>query len=131
MKNFSKYVCAMIVGCLSYQGGVGQNKKKDDSFPTYEQIRGNKEETVDYVSPYGSKTWTVVAKQTYKPYLNAFGYGEDSVVYVLNGKRVKSRRKAEFEINRKDIRVERVSIGEVGKAGKRIIEIDYAPFKED
>jgi hypothetical protein len=112
---------------ISYQ--VSAQKSKKDTFPTYEQIRGNKAETFDYVGPGGS-SWTVVkGEMVASPYLNAFNYPEGSAVYYLNGKRMKSKKRAEKELEEKCGNVESVSIGPVETNSKRIIRIDYEEKK--
>lgn len=132
MKTLLKLICATTIASLQYHEGFAQNKKKGDSFPTYEQIRGNKKETVDYVVPRGQGAVTLVPRETVpKTLRGAFTYDEDSVTYILNGRKVRNKKKAENEVNRTDIRIDRVSVGEVGKDGKRVIEIDYEPFKEE
>lgn len=107
-----------------------QTKKKDDKFPTYDQIRGNKAETVDYVSPAGGEWQRVKRDVVVSPYFNAFSFPEDSVIYYLNGKKVKSKKKAEKELDEKSLNIENVSVGEVGENGKRMIRIDYEPRKD-
>jgi hypothetical protein len=112
---------------ISYQ--VSAQKSEKDTFPTYEQIRGNKAETCDYVGP-GGNSWTVVRREMVaSPYLNAFTYPEGRAVYYLNGKKMKSKKRAEQELNEKCGNVESVSIGPVETGGKRIIRIDYEEKK--
>lgn len=107
-----------------------QTKKKDDNFPTYDQIRGNRAETVDYVSPAGGEWIRVKRDVVVSPYFNAFSFPDDSVTYYLNGKKVKGKKKAEKELEEKSMNVENVSVGPVEDNGKRIIRIDYKPKKD-
>jgi hypothetical protein len=101
--------------------------KKDDNFPTYEQIRGNKAETVDYVSQGGGSWFVVKREVTAASYFGAFSYPAETSVYYLNGKKVKDKKQAEKEIEEKSLNVENVSIGPVERDGKRVIRIDYVP----
>ncbi|MCE6990930.1 hypothetical protein [Dyadobacter sp. CY323] len=130
MKIYLKSAFALVSAFMQFNDAFSQRQKKGDAFPTYEQIRGDKKETVDYVAPRSQGSVGVIPRYTVRDHhLGAFTYQEDSVTYILNGRKVKSKKKAEYEVNRKDVRIERVSIGEVGKDGKRIVEIDYEPFK--
>lgn len=101
-----------------------------DNFPTYEQIRGNKHETVDYVHPNGG-SWTIVKRTvTASSYLDAFSYPEGTAVHFLNGRKMKRKKRAEKELDEKGGMVESVSIGPVESNGKRIIRIDYEIRKD-
>ena len=128
MKRLTRITCLLfLLLVISYQ--VSAQKSKKDTFPTYEQIRGNKAETFDYVSP-GGNSWTVVKREmVVSPYFNAFTYPEGSAVYYLKGRRMKSRKRAQQELNEKCGNVESVSIGPVESDGKRIIRIDYEAKK--
>jgi hypothetical protein len=124
MKRLNHITCLLAL-LLVISCQVSAQKSKTDTFPTYEQIRGNKAETFDYVGP-GGNSWTVVRREmVVSPYFNAFTYPEGSAVYYLNGKRMKSKKRAEQELNEKCGNVESVSIGPVETNGKRIIRIDY------
>jgi hypothetical protein len=130
MKKLSGILSGLMLLVFVQNISFAQTKKKDDNFPTYDQIRGNKAETVDYVSPAGGEWIRVKRDVVVSPYFNAFNYPDDSVTYYLNGKKVKGRKRAEKELEVKSLNIENVSVGEVGGNGKRIIRIDYEPRKD-
>lgn len=130
MKKITRISGLMLLLSLLSFGISAQNSRKDH-FPTYEQIRGNRAETIDYVSP-GGDSWTVVKRETVvSPYFNAFNYPEGSAIYYLNGKKLKSKKSAEKELNDKCENLESVSIGPPEANGKRIIRIDYESKKNN
>jgi hypothetical protein len=130
MKKLSGILSGLMLLVFVQNISFAQTKKKDDNFPTYDQIRGNKEETVDYVSPAGGEWIRVKRDVVVSPYFNAFNYPDDSVTYYLNGKKVKGRKKAEKELDERSLNIENVSVGPVGENGKRIVRIDYEPRKD-
>jgi hypothetical protein len=105
--------------------------KKGEQFPTYEQIRGNKQETYDYVAPRtvvnnnSTQEWDKPNLQRISRFYNAFEYPDDSTTYYLNGRKIKNRKIAEAKLKEEAANVDRVMIGAVDEKGMRIIEIDY------
>lgn len=103
----------------------------DDNFPTYEQIRGNKQHWHDQVLPH-------TAQNDYLPrtssnsavirsrYFGAFDFPGDSVVYIVNGRQAKNKKSAETEVKKHASKIDRVSISEVGPDGKRFVEISFS-----
>ena len=88
-------VLAILTNCIA------QNKKDSSHFPTYEEIKGNRSETIDYVAPrkLSNDDQPVITKTlTVDKYWNAFNYPADSTVYYLNGKQVKSLKAAKKEL---------------------------------
>jgi hypothetical protein len=122
---------------LNSQNVHAQKKvKKGEQFPTYEQIRGNRHETYDYVAPRAlvnsnsGQEWDKPNLQRISRFYNAFEYPDDSTTYYLNGGKVKNRKIAEAKLKEEAANVDRVMIGAVDEKGMRIIEIDYEPKKK-
>ncbi|WAC11953.1 hypothetical protein [Dyadobacter pollutisoli] len=130
MTKLSGILLGLMLVLFVQNISFAQTKKKDDNFPTYDQIRGNKAETVDYVSPAGGEWLRIKRDVVVSPYFNAFSFPDDSVTYYLNGKKVKSKKKAEKELEEKSMNVEKVSVGPIEDNGKRIVRIDYEPRKD-
>jgi len=107
-----------------------QKSKKQDTFPTYEQIRGNRNEIYDFVDPRAAAAGQKPAYKVISPYYDAFNYPADSTTYYLNGRKVKNKKVAEAQVKEKAGNIERVMVGEVDESGMRVIEIDYEPKKE-
>ncbi|KQS33305.1 hypothetical protein [Dyadobacter sp. Leaf189] len=136
MKSYVLIVCVLLAAILYVPKANAQKSKKGDSFPTYEQIRGDRREIFDHVAPVQVVDQNV-AGETGKLHVpvtlrrfDAFGYPPDSTIYYLNGRKIKSQKAAEAELREKAGNVERVSIGEVDKKGMRVIEIDYELKKQ-
>ncbi|WP_031526273.1 hypothetical protein [Dyadobacter crusticola] len=137
MKKHLIHCCALLFLLLFAADAEAQKARKDDSFPTYEQIRGNRREIYDYVAPVqvsnrndiheiGPPTVRLISR-----HYNAFSYPADSTIYFLNGRKIKNQKTAEAELRQKAGNVERVMIGAVDEKGMRVIEIDYEPKKVD
>lgn len=111
--------------------------KKKDSFPTYEQIRGNKSEIYDFVAPQSIQASPLKAVPETGKYnlirrsivtehgFDVFGYPKDSVTYILNGRKEKDAKRAETEIRSKSKNITDIAIGAVDGRGRRVIRIDY------
>lgn len=128
MNKALRNLTGLLLLALTLTPVFAQSQK--DRFPTYEQIRGNKEETVDYVHPNGG-SWTVVRrKMPASRYLDAFSYPDKAALYFLNGRKMKNKKSAEKELRENGGTVESVSIGPVESNGKRIIRIDYEVVKD-
>ena len=123
LRGMALLVLLILANC------TGRQVRKDKGhFPTYEQIRGNKSETVDFFAPPTISNGDVAAASTIvrrDRYWNAFNYPADSTIYYLNGRKAKNQRAARKELDQKTIIVERVMIGAVATDGTREIEIDY------
>jgi hypothetical protein len=105
-----------------------QGRKDAGYFPTYEEIRGNKAETVDFVAPRTLSNGYVAPPSAIvklDKYWNAFNYPADSTTYYLNGRKAKSQKTARKELDQQPTVVKRVMIGAVAADGTREIEIDY------
>jgi hypothetical protein len=119
---------ALLMVLVILTNCIAQKKKDSSHFPTYEEIRGNKNEIIDYVAPRkASNDYGQVITETMilDKYWNAFNYSADSTVYYLNGKQVKSQKDAKKELDERSVKIERVAIGAVRLNGKRDVEIDY------
>ncbi|MCE7065403.1 hypothetical protein [Dyadobacter sp. CY326] len=128
----------ITITCLlaSYGDALAQAKKKD-SFPTYEQIRGNKSETYDFVAPQNVRSgaphsvpatseFHLIKRSIVTEHgFDVFGYPQDSVLYFLNGRKEKNAERAEKEIRTKSKNIRDISIGAMDAKGKRTIRIDY------
>lgn len=132
MKYKHDFVALLVViasACVNKQGPKG-----GDHFPTYEQIRGNKEYRGDFVSPPIMNNGDPAPPSRtiwMDRYWNAFNYPKDSVTYFLNGRQAKSAGHAKKELDTKGARIERVSVGAVDEQGMREIEIDYTVPQDD
>ena len=127
----------LIVLFLTASGPAFAQTKKKDSFPTYEQIRGNKSEIYDFVAPQSiqvSPTSAIPETGKYNSIkrsiltdhgFDVFGYPKDSATYILNGRREKNAKRAETEIRTNSKNITDISIGAVDERGKRVIRIDY------
>lgn len=105
-----------------------QGRKDTGHFPTYDEIRGNKAETVDFVAPRALSDGYIVPPSAIvkrDKYWNAFNYPADSTTYYLNGRKAKSQKTARKELDQQPTVIERVMIGAVAADGTREIEIDY------
>lgn len=119
---------ALLMALAILTNCIAQNKKDSSHFPTYEEIKGNRSETIDYVAPrkLSNDDQPVITKTlTVDKYWNAFNYPADSTVYYLNGKQVKSLKAAKKELDERSVNIERVAIGAAGPKGMREVEIDY------
>ncbi|MCF2503332.1 hypothetical protein L0663_08090 [Dyadobacter sp. CY107] len=111
--------------------------KKKNSFPTYEQIRGNKSETYDFVAPQSIQAnptsavpetgkYTLIKRSIVTEHgFDVFGYPKDSVTYILNGRKERDAKRAEMEIRTKSRNITDISIGAMDGRGRRVIRIDY------
>ncbi|MCF2498809.1 hypothetical protein [Dyadobacter chenhuakuii] len=127
----------LIVLFLTASGPAFAQTKKKDSFPTYEQIRGNKSEIYDFVAPQSiqvSPTSAIPETGKYNSIkrsiltdhgFDVFGYHKDSVTYILNGKKVKDAKRAEAEIRTNSRNITDISIGATDAKGRRVVRIDY------
>lgn len=135
MKTYLAGISALLLLTLFVSDASAQKAKRDDKFPTYEQIRGNRKQIYDYVEPVqvlNSNPIGEVDKPTrtlISRHHSPFSFPADSTTYYLNGKKSKSQKVAEAELLEKAGSVERVVIGEVNQKGRRVIEIDYEPKK--
>ena len=134
MKKLSSLI---VITLLSAFSSVFAQAKKKDNFPTYEQIRGNKSEIYDFVAPqsirvnatsavpetgnYNLIKRTIVTEHGF----NLFSYQQDSVLYILNGRKEKNVKRAETEIRTNSKNITDISIDETDNKGKRTIRIDY------
>ncbi|MCF2491069.1 hypothetical protein [Dyadobacter sp. CY347] len=121
---------------IAFIPAFAQTKKKD-SFPTYEQIRGNKSEIYDFVAPQSINANPVSAIPETGKYnlirrtnvtehrFDVFGYPKDSVTYILNGRKEKNAKRAETELKTKSSNITNISIGAVDEKGRRVVRIDY------
>lgn len=119
---------ALLMVLLILTNCIAQKKKDSSHSPTYEEIRGNKNEIIDYVTPRkASNDYRQVITETMilDKYWNAFKYSADSTLYYLNGKQVRSQKDAKKELDKRSVKIERVAIGAVRLNGKRDVEIDY------
>ncbi|WP_439556853.1 hypothetical protein [Dyadobacter sp.] len=135
MKTYLAGIFALLILTFLVPDTSAQKARKDEAFPTYEQIRGNRKQIYDYVEPVqfsngnpigevDKPTQTLISRHH-----SPFSFPADSTTYYLNGKKSKSQKVAEAELLEKAGNVERVMIGEVDKKGRRVIEIDYEPKK--
>lgn len=134
MKSFCSILVVMLVSTFI---SVSAQTKKKDTFPTYEQIRGNKSEIYDFVTPQSvTANPTSAVPETGKYSLtkrsmvtehgfDVFGYPKDSVTYILNGRNEKNAKRAESEIRMKSKNITDISIGAVDGRGRRVVRIDY------
>lgn len=107
---------------------MAQSKKNSSHFPSYEEVRGNKKEIIDFVAlQTSSNDNQPVVKKTIQvdKYWNAFNYPAGSTVYSLHNKEVKNQKAAKKESDERSVDIERVSIGAVEPKGKHEVEIDY------
>ncbi|SKB59493.1 hypothetical protein [Dyadobacter psychrophilus] len=116
---------------------VFAQKKEKGSFPTYDQIRGNKSEIYDFVAPQSIQVnptsavpetgkYTLIKRSIVTEHgFDVFGYPKDSVTYILNGRKEKDAQRAEKEIRTKSKNITDISIGAVDSKGRRVIRIDY------
>ncbi|NIJ55231.1 hypothetical protein [Dyadobacter arcticus] len=129
MKSISSIISnALFMVLTILTNCIAQNKKDSSHFPTYEEIRGNKSEIIDYVAPHKSSSdyqQAINETRILDRYWNAFNYPADSTVYYLNGRQIKSEKEAKKELDKRSAKIERVVIGAVGTNGKREVEIDY------
>lgn len=135
MKTYLAYISALLFLTLFVPDTSAQKARKAETFPTYEQIRGNRKQIYDYVEPVqfsngnpigevSQPTRTLISRHH-----SPFSFPADSTTYYLNGKKAKSQKVAEAELLEKAENIERVVIGEVDRKGRRAIEIDYEPKK--
>ena len=134
MKSFCLILIIVFTGTFHF---LSAQTKKKESFPTYEQIRGNKSEIYDFVSPQnapGNPTaavpetgkLTVTKRSIVTDHkFDLFGYPQDSVTYILNGRKEKNAKRAETEIRTKSRNITDISIGAVDAKGMRVVRIDY------
>ncbi|MCF0054006.1 hypothetical protein LXM25_28290 [Dyadobacter sp. LJ53] len=85
----------LVVLFVSTLHSLCAQTKKKDAFPTYEQIRGNKSEIYDFVTPQSvpanptstvpkSGKYTLTKRSIVTEHgFDLFGYPQDSVTYIL------------------------------------------------
>ncbi|GAB3947441.1 hypothetical protein GCM10028805_19700 [Spirosoma harenae] len=98
-------------------------KTENESFPTYQQIKPDHAEIIDFAPSRGTSGQVVMS--TRRVPVNLFDYPEKTVTYLLNGKPTMNAKYAKEVLNKKGTQVERINIHEPSPDGKRTIEIEY------
>ena len=107
---------------ISY-GLYGQSKNDSEPFPTYQQIKPASSEIIDYVSKQG--------KSEYRKEIvfNLFDNPEGTVIYFLNGKKIKDSKRAKELVYQEGNHINEISVENLSSDGKRVIRINYSTKK--
>ncbi|HLL93657.1 MAG TPA: hypothetical protein VK404_01675 [Spirosoma sp.] len=122
MKSYLLLVSVFTLILLNHSA-FGQTQKTKEPFPSYTQIKPQKADIVDHISPtYVSPDGTVRVEKTV---INLFDYPTGTVTYILNGKSSTDVDSVKQVVSEKWKDIESISVGKPDPAGKRVIEINY------